>query len=78
MNDMNHGKTITTQSYYDGVITSTKEELEVSLFTDRANILKDIIEGLSLINSGQTTKLSLEVSVDNKQRLRLIKKWEVV
>lgn len=74
---MNHGKSITTQSFYDGEITSTKQELEESIFTDKQNILKDIIEALSVINGG-SSKLTIEICLDSKGRYRLIKKWEVV
>jgi hypothetical protein len=74
---MNHGKTITTQSYYDGVITGTKQELEVSLFTDKATLLKDLIDALAVITRGETSKLTLEICVDSKGRYRLVKRWAV-
>jgi len=37
-----HGKVITTESYYDGNLSHTKQEFEVSLFTDNNTIIKDI------------------------------------
>jgi hypothetical protein len=72
-----HGKIIKTDSYYDGQVTSSKEEREQSLFTDKQNILKDIIDALGIINSGETDKLSIEVCLDKQRRYRLIKKWRV-
>jgi hypothetical protein len=77
MNDIKHGKIVLTTSYYDGIVSATKKELEVSLFTTKENILKDIIESLEVISSGETHKLGLEVSVDKTGRFRLLKKWAI-
>lgn len=70
-----HGKEITVTSYYDGQPTSVKKMCEVSLFTNRDAILRDVIEALKVINNGETTKLELEICVDVKNRMRLVKKW---
>lgn len=72
-----HGKVITTESYYDGEVTSIRKEQEQSLFTDKQNILKEIIEALGIINSGETDKLSIEVCLDKQRRYRLVKKWRI-
>ena len=71
-----HGKQITTTSYYDGLVASTKQEYEVSLFSTKENILKDMIDAMSLISRGETHKLALEISVEG-QRYRLKKKWSI-
>lgn len=77
MTDIQHGHHITTETIYDGKVTSTKRELEQSIFTDKQNLLKEIIDGLALVNSGESNKLTIEVCLDNKGRYRLIKKWSV-
>jgi hypothetical protein len=76
--NIEHGKRITTESFYEGKLSSSKQELEISLFTTREAILKDIIDALSLLSSSQTTKLDLCVQVDTQGRYRLIKKWMVI
>lgn len=72
---LQHGKLITTQSYYDGTIVSTKHEYEMSILSSKGTILKDIIEAMALISKGETRKLTLDVCIDVKGRYRLIKKW---
>lgn len=72
-----HGKVITTVSYYDGVLASEKQEMEVSLLSTRETILKDLIDALTHINSGETRKLDLCIMVDIKGRYRIIKKWNM-
>lgn len=72
-----HGKLITTTSYYDGDIASQKQELEVSVYSSRETILKDIIDSLAVISSGESTKLDLCIKVDAKQRYQLTKKWRI-
>jgi hypothetical protein len=73
----NHGKIIVSTSYYDGIVASIKNEYEVSLFTTKECILKDVIDALTLINKGETHKMSLDITVDSKGRYRLLKKWSV-
>ena len=72
-----HGKHTTIQSYYEGQVVSTKDEMEVSLFTTKESILKDVVDALSLINRGDTKKLEICVQVDDKKRMRMIKKWQL-
>lgn len=73
--NIQHGKLITTESYYDGTIASTKHEMEVSIFSTKEGILRDVIDAMGLVASGETHKLTLEVCVDSKQRYRLVKRW---
>lgn len=75
MSKIQHGKQITIESYYDGQLTATKHEYEMSVFSSKDAILKDVIEALAVISSGQSHKLSLEICIDSKGRHRLIKKW---
>ena len=75
MSDIQHGKTIVSTSYYDGVVSSIKQEMEVSIFSAKETILKDVIDALTLINKGETHKMTLEITVDNHGRYRLVKKW---
>lgn len=72
-----HGKQITIQSYYEGAIASTKHELEVSLFSSKESILRDVIEAMSVISSGESKKLELSVCVDSHGRYRLVKRWVI-
>lgn len=73
-----HGKVITTNSYYEGELASTKEELEVSILTTKEALLKDTIESLGVINSGETHKLELCIMIDIKGRYRIVKRWSVL
>lgn len=72
MSDLIHGKRITTETYYDGSVASTKQEIETDQFTDKQFILKEIIDLLGTINRGETTKLTIEVLIDKKNRYRLV------
>jgi hypothetical protein len=62
-------------SYYNGILVSSKQETEISQFTSKETLLKDVIEALGVINAGETNKLTLEICIDTKGRYRLIKKW---
>jgi predicted metallo-beta-lactamase superfamily hydrolase len=75
MYNIDHGHRTTIDAFYDGVLVSSKQEIEVSLFTDKNNLLKDVIDALSVISSGETTKLDICIKVDPQKRYRLIKKW---
>lgn len=77
MSELLHGKRIVTESYYEGSVASVKQEIEVSLFSTKETVLKDVIEALSVISGGETRKLSLEVCIDSKDRYRLVKRWVV-
>lgn len=75
MSNILHGKRITVESYYDGNLASTKQEYEVSIFSSKDAILRDVIDALGVISSGETHKLTIEVCIDSKDRYRLIKRW---
>ena len=77
MSDLLYGKKIVTESYYDGKVQTTKNELEVNIFSTRETILKDIIDALGVISGGETTKLSLDIRIDAQGRYRLIKRWSI-
>ena len=77
MSNILHGKRTTIESFYEGELRSTKHEMEVSQFSTRNDLLKDIIDALSVINKGETKKLTVEVCIDEKGRYRLVKKWLV-
>jgi hypothetical protein len=72
-----HGKLLTTTSYYDGDIASQKQELEVSIYSSKESILKDIIDAMSVISSGESSKLDLCIKVDAKKRYQLVKRWRI-
>lgn len=75
MSNILHGKEINTISYYEGAVGSTKKEIEVSLFSTKESILKDVIEALAVISNGETHTLEIQVRIDNQNRVRLIKRW---
>ena len=77
MSNPQHGKVITTDSYYEGELASQKKEVEVSLFSTKDTLLKDLIESLIVINSGETHKLDLCIVKDLKGRYRIVKKWSI-
>lgn len=77
MTDIIHGRIITAQVFYDGIVSSTSEQVEESKFTDRNMMLKDVIDALEVITKGQTDKLEMEISLDKKGRYRLTKRWVV-
>lgn len=75
MYSIEHGHVITTEAYYNGELASSKQEIEVSIFSTKDTILKDIIDSLGIINGGTSNKLQLNIQVDAQGRYRLIKKW---
>ncbi len=75
MSDLQHGKKIIIESYFNGELTKTQEEFEVNIFTTKETILKDIIEALAVVTKGETTRLNLEIMVDKQGRYRIIKHW---
>ncbi len=72
-----HGQLITTETYYNGEVSEKRQELKLSLFTDKQSILKDVIDALSVVSSGASSKLTIEIYVDKQGRYRLVKKWLV-
>jgi hypothetical protein len=72
-----HGKVIKTTSYYDGQVASEKEEIEISVFSSKQDILKDVIDSMVVITNGKTKKLELEICIDKMGRYRIIRKWRI-
>ena len=77
MSDIPHGHRITTESFFNGDLMSSKQEIELSLFSSRETILKDIIEALEVISSGSSNKLDITIKVDTQGRYRISKRWIV-
>lgn len=75
MYKIEHGHIITTEAYYNGELSSSKQEMEVSIFSTKDTILKDIIDSLGIISGGTSNKLQLEIKVDKEGRYRLVKRW---
>lgn len=74
---MEFGRLITSETYYEGQVTRSITEMEVSVITDRDTLLKEIIEALTPLTKGDTHKINLEVCIDNKGKYRLVKRWSV-
>ena len=72
-----HGE-ISTSKYYDGDIVSTVTDYESEQFTDKQYLMRDIIDGMSVITSGQTNKLIIEIKVDKQERFKLTQRWRVI
>ena len=77
MFEIQHGHKITIDSYFDGQLASSKQEIEISQFSSKEEILKDVIDALSVISKGSTNKLDICIKIDSQGRYRLIKKWIV-
>lgn len=77
MSSIQHGRRITAETIYDGRVASTTHEFETSQFTDKQYLLKEVIDLLGTVSRGETSKLTIEVCVDKKQRYRLISRWVV-
>lgn len=72
-----HGRRIVSETYYDGTVTTTQQQIEQSLFTSKKSVLKDIIDALTVISSGESHELELKLQVDGKGRYKLTKRWAV-
>lgn len=75
--EITYGRRITQQVYYEGRLTGTVEQVEQEMFTDRNRMLKDVIEALAVITSGQTKKLELDIQLDSKGRYKLTQRWRI-
>jgi hypothetical protein len=71
------GKRIVTTTYYEGDVVKEAEEIEIDKFTDKDKLFKDVIDTLALVTKGQTTKVTLEVSVDKQQRYRVVRRYKL-
>lgn len=74
---MQYGKQSVIETYYEGKVTNTKTAYEVSVLTDKAKLIGEMIDGLKPLTVGETTKVELEVAVDKAGQYRLIKRWIV-
>jgi len=72
-----YGEVITVKAYHAGEEVSSKDAYQVSQYSTRETMLKDIIDSLQVITSGQTHKLELCIKLDNKGRYRIVRKWGV-
>jgi hypothetical protein len=70
-----YGKEITTKSYFAGELSATKYEYEQTVLSDVNSILKDIIEAIGMLNKGETTKMTLELRVDERKVYHIKKRW---
>jgi hypothetical protein len=74
---MNYGSIITRETYHDSTVISTKVEYEQSIFSERESLFKDIIEAMAILTNGSTKKVTLEIKIDDKERIRILKRWSV-
>ena len=52
-------------------------EYEQSIHTERESLFKDIIEAMAILTNGSTKKVTLEIKIDDKERIRILKRWSV-
>ena len=74
---MQYGKKTLIETYYEGNITTVKTGYEVSVLTDKAKLIGEMIDALKPISNRETSKVELEVAVDKAGQYRLIKRWTV-
>jgi hypothetical protein len=72
-----YGKEITTKSFFDGELSATKLEYEQTLLSDKNLLLKDLIEAITPLSKGETTKMTIELRVDQKNVYHLKKRWSL-
>jgi len=77
MYSIDHGHSIVTESYFDGKLSSSKQEIEISMFSTKESLLRDIIDALAVISSAETDRLNIDIKLDQKGRYLLRKKWTV-
>ena len=70
-----YGKRIVSENFYAGQITKSLVELESQKFTDKDHLLKDIIDGLIVITSGQTNDLTFRIQIDKQKRYKLTQRY---
>lgn len=69
-----HGRRI-TETIYDGIVVKTQNDIVSEQFTDKQYLLRDIIDGLSVITNGSTRKLEIEICLDKQNRFKLTQRW---
>lgn len=77
MYSIDHGHSIVTESYFNGELSSSKQEIEISMFSTKESLLRDIIDALAVISSAETDRLNIDIKLDQKGRYLLRKKWTV-
>jgi len=75
--EIQYGKIITTQNVIDWEMTPAKIEREVSLYSSRENLIKDLIGSLHPLNIGETKKLEICIKVIDDDKIHIVKKWPV-
>lgn len=73
--DIRFGKETVITNIYDGEKVSVKREHEMSVLLDKPELLKQMIDSLGIINSGQTRKLNIEVCLDSRGRYKMVTRW---
>lgn len=76
MSSVDYGKIITIQSLQAGIITDTKHEYEQSIFSTKDKFIREVIECMGVITDGTTNKVTLEIKVDDKERVKVLKRWQ--
>ena len=74
MEELSFGKRITHESYFNGSLKSTKTEYSVpELIKDRSQALSELMKCLELIDSKQTSDITIIVKADPKtHEIRMI------
>lgn len=80
MKQLDFGKRTTHESYFNGVLKSTKVEIEIpELIKDKTQALSELMKCLDLIDTRQTNHLTIVVQADVKTgRIKLITKRYVI
>lgn len=62
---MEYGKRITTESYHNGKLATTKTEVSVPiLVTDRGETLAELLKAIELIATGETFQVTVKIDAD--------------
>lgn len=91
MNEIEHGKLVTTttnqdgtseimtETYYDGELSGLKKEKEVSVITSKKDYLKDLIEASNVFSKREARTLTLVIEADASfEPKRIVRRWAVV
>ena len=76
MSELNFGKRITHESYFNGALKSTKTEYSIpELIRDKPQALSELMKCMELISSKQTSDLTIHIKADPKtHEVRMITK----
>jgi hypothetical protein len=67
----------TTKCFQDGkVVGTSRTKYEQSIFTERASLMKDVIESMEIVTRDLTRSLTLEITVKEDGRIWLKKIWQ--